>query len=73
MMRIYILIGAVFVVGLTSACDGNNSKKMLENKGNPFGQISDESTVKVSPEPKKDQKDDSDKAKPNGQPFGSLE
>lgn len=73
MMRIYILISAVFVVGLTSACDGNNSKKMLENKGNPFGQISDESTVKVSPEPKKDQKDDSDKAKPNGQPFGSLE
>lgn len=72
MKKIYLVIGAVFVACLISACDGKDVKKMLENKsspkGSPFGEIEGS-----YPDPKKDQKDDTNKAKPNGQPFGSLE
>lgn len=68
MKKLYFVIGAVFVACLTSACDGKDTKKILENKGSPFGKIEGS-----YPDPKEDQKDGADKAKPNGQPFGSLE
>jgi len=73
MKRIYVVAAAVLITGFVSACDGDNAKKMLKNEGSPFGQLESDSTAKTNPAPKEDQKADADKAKPNGQPFGSME
>lgn len=72
MKKIYFICAVLFV-GLISACDGDKARKMLDNKDSPFGQIDDGSTAKTDPNPKENQKDDAYKAKPNGQPFGTLE
>lgn len=68
MKKFHFLIGAIFAAFLISACDGEDSRKVLRNTGSPFGKVGGSHR-----DQKVDHKDDTNKAKPNGQPFGSLE
>lgn len=68
-----ILTASIGLVVLVSGCDNDNAKKLLENKGSPFGQIGGDTDSKPQPNEAPAPNSSVGKAAPKNQPFGSLE